>query len=314
MLSKGELRGALLALGGLVVLVLLIAKVTPGLPGELLLQSLQFHIALAGVVIALLAMALGARWRGLLGLILVLAFGIHGALLVKDLQLRRTEIAATPAATFDFLSFNVLTGNPRYKDLVDAIISDPPDIALIMETPGIETELGRLAPVLPYRVGCDQTSTCDISLLSRFPLEDAEVVNLPPFGRERLVIARTAIEGQKVTVVGLHLSKPYFDNAAWRELDAVQQAISGIEGPLLLAGDFNSAPWSNPVVWLAVIQDLVPGPWPPATWPVRLGPLGIPIDNVFTRGNARLLSLEAGDNLGSNHRPLRAQVALYPES
>ena len=46
---------------------------------------------------------------------------------------------------------------------------------------------------------------------------------------------------------------------------------------------------------------------------MRAGPLGVPIDNMFTRGNARILDLAAGeDSFGSNHRYLRATVGLYP--
>jgi endonuclease/exonuclease/phosphatase (EEP) superfamily protein YafD len=312
MLSKAEFRGGILAVSAILIVVLLVVSASPGLPGELLLQTLRFHLVAAGLGLALLAILFGARWRGLIVLLVVLASAAHGALFVWDYYARRTPMPTEPVAQFRFLSFNVLTGNRYAEQLVDAVLADPPDVMLVMETPGVEPYLERLAEAFPYRAGCANTQTCDISLHSRFPLADARIRHLPPFGHERMVTAQVEIGGQALTIAGVHLSKPYFDQASWIELNYINEILSRIDGPLVLAGDFNAAPWSEPVALLAELQGLAPGPWPAATWPVRLGPLGVPIDNVFTRGNVRLLALEAGDSHGSNHRPLWADVALYP--
>jgi endonuclease/exonuclease/phosphatase (EEP) superfamily protein YafD len=313
MLSKAEFRGATLAVAGMLVVVYLLVSFSPGLPGELLLQTLRFHLVAAGIGIGVLAMLLGARIRGALFLAIVLASAVHGALVVRELYERRTEVAGDPVARFSFLSFNVLADNPQAERLVDTVLADPPDVMLVMETPGVEEYRDRIRTALPYSLGCDNSPTCDISLYSRFPLEWGEVQKLPPFGKERLVVARVNVDGQDVTIAGLHLSKPYFDHASLEELWFTLLAIRKIEGPMVIAGDFNAAPWSEPMALLTNRLSLVPGPWPAATWPVRLGALGVPIDNVFTRGGARVLSLEAGDSLGSNHRPLLAEVALYDE-
>lgn len=313
MLSRAEFRGATLGLSGVLIVVLFLVSAPPVLPGVLLLQSLRFHIVLAGLALAAIVIISGARWRGLLVLLAVLLSAAHGAAFVQDFYARRTPLAAEPVAQFRFLSFNVLTGNRQASALVDAIIADPPDVALFMESPGIEPYLDRLATVFPYRIGCDNSRTCDISLHSRFPFEEGTIRNLPPAGSERFVTGRVLIEGTPVTVVGTHLTKPYFDTISQRELYVISQWMRQIEGPVVLAGDFNAAPWSSPIARLGREQQLIPGPWPAATWPVRLGPLGVPIDNVFTRGSARLLTLEAGESFGSNHRPLWADVALYAE-
>src|SRR5690606_8737087 len=202
--------------------------------------------------------------------------------------------------------------NQRTEELLDALLADPPQLALIMETPEIEPYLDRMADVFPYRIGGDVADTCDIALFSQLPFESGAVQELTPFRHERLVVASLLVDGEKLNVAGVNLSKPYFDRASYEELYQIYEAIKDLEGPLLLAGDFNSAFWTEPMRAFGEALELVPGPWPSATWPVRLGPLGVPIDNVFTSGTARLLTLEAGDSLGSNHRPLRAQVAIYP--
>ncbi len=311
MLSKAEFRGGLLALCALLVVVMIVI-VRPGLlPGGLLLQSLRFHILFAGLALVLLTMLMGARWRGALVLVLVVASLGYSAIPVWDFYGRRTALAGEPAAVLDFLSFNVLYGNPRSEELVEAILADPPQVALIMEAPEIEPYLDRMASVFPYRIGCENPKTCDIALFSQLPFDSGAVQELRPFRHERLVVASLVVDGQRLNVAGLHLSKPYFDRASYEELYQAYEALKDMEGPLLLAGDFNSAFWTEPMQAFGEALALVPGPWPAATWPVRLGPLGVPIDNVFTSGNARLITLEAGESIGSNHRPLRAQVGIY---
>ena len=107
----------------------------------------------------------------------------------------------------------------------------------------------------------------------------------------------------------MHLVKPYFDDFADEELERLAEILGGMTGPMVLAGDFNAAAWSNSVDNLAWRSNLMPGPSYPATWPVPLGPLGVPIDNIFTRAPlsiARVRSLD--DALGSNHRGLMAEI------
>ena len=60
-----------------------------------------------------------------------------------------------------------------------------------------------------------------------------------------------------------------------------------------------------------LVNKLVPPPVYPATWPVEAGALGVPIDNLLTRSGAVIESIATlPDTFGSNHRGLRAQVAI----
>ena len=85
-----------------------------------------------------------------------------------------------------------------------------------------------------------------------------------------------------------------------------------MEGDLIVSGDFNAAPWSDTLEHLAREAELIPGPGHPATWPVRAGPLGVPIDNMFTRGAALIRSIApTPEAFGSNHLGLMATVDLF---
>ncbi|MGV3575644.1 MAG: endonuclease/exonuclease/phosphatase family protein [Devosia sp.] len=312
MWSKAEYRGAVLALGGVLAVILVITSITPGLPGELLLQTLRFHLIAVGLVLAFFMVLFGARWRALLFLgVLAVAFA-HGAYYVWEFQARRNEPVGALQAEMAVLNYNVLSGNRTPTQVVDFIVREAPDVALILETPGVVEYIPQIEAALPYRLGCERVATCDISLFSRYPINNGKLLEIPPFRRSRLVIAPMTIGGVDLTVVGIHLSKPYFDEASVQELGYLRYTLAQIEGPVVLSGDFNSAPWTAPIAWLGRTQNLVPGPTYPATWPVELGPIGVPIDNIFTRGDARILDISAGpDSFGSNHYYLLARIGLY---
>lgn len=307
---KAELRGmataGALALGA----ALLLVSEPRGLPGVELLQSLRFHLAALGVPLVALLVMTGARWRGLLITLVVVASVGQGLLPVLDANQRRAAVDGDTLGSIKVLSFNVLASQ-NGRDAADFIISQAPDIAVIMETPGVEPYLAEIARVLPYRLGCEQSQTCDLTIFSRTPLTSAKMSLMPPFHRERLAVVSTVIDGVPLSVVGIHLSKPYFDGAASHETLVAGRTVNKVEGRVIVAGDFNAAAWSDQLIAFSEGTNLVPPPTHPGTWPVEAGDLGVPIDNMFTRGDVLIDSIYApADSYGSNHRALVARVSL----
>lgn len=299
-------------LAALAMLVLAAASLDLPIPNADVLGALRFHFAAFCLVLPVALYWLGARWRAVLVLALILASVGQGAYLIYLQQSARDSLgAATAGNGFSVMSFNVLATSDRSQDITDYMIKQAPDIAVIMETPGIEHALDRLAATFPYRIGCENSLTCDLSLFSRTPLLDAQMHLLGPIKRERLISARTIIGGQSVTIVALHLSKPYFDGMSIDELWQISHLLRQIEGPVLLSGDFNSAAWSPSVRAFVDRNGLLPPPRYPSTWPVRLGEFGVPIDNMFTRDGLRIDEIGAmPSNFGSNHRGLLAHVGF----
>jgi len=312
MMLRAELRGmataGVLALG----LALLLVSVPGGLPGVELLQSLRFHLVALGLPLIALLLLTGARWRGLLAIAVVLASVGQGIVPLIEGYRSRAGTDGEILASIKVLSFNVLNSNAQARDAADFIIAQQPDIAVIMETPGVRAYLDEIAKVLPHRLGCDNPPSCDIAVFSRTPLLEAQMYHMQPFLRERLAVVKTVIDGVPVTVAGIHLTKPYFDEIAMAELESAERVLQAIEGPLIVAGDFNAAAWSNWVARFSASLNLVPPPVYPATWPVEAGDLGVPIDNMFTRGGLLIDTIEApASSHGSNHRALLAQVGLH---
>jgi endonuclease/exonuclease/phosphatase (EEP) superfamily protein YafD len=308
-----ETRGILTGLAVLGVAMLVAISVDLGLPGQELLSTLRFHIAVAMLVLPLALLLTGARLRALVLFGLIALSLTQGVVMVVAQQERRAGLEMRqPRSSFEALSFNVLNSNQQGVAAARYIAESTADVVVLMEGSGVESGWTAIAESYPYRLGCEEGRYCDLAILSRTPFVDAEKHLLHALSRWRLFQASTMIEGQLVTVVALHLTKPYFDNMAEFELRQAKALIASIPGPVLVMGDFNAAAWSNDIDAFADGLNLVPPPVYPATWPVELGVLGAPIDNMFTRGDALIRHIASTpESFGSNHLGLYATVELF---
>ena len=86
--------------------------------------------------------------------------------------------------------------------------------------------------------------------------------------------------------------------------------------PLIIAGDFNMNPWTEKLgrferrLSLKRYNTLHPT-WPMPRRSVPLLPL-VAIDNVFASPQFARIALMPGPRLGSDHRPIVADLALQP--
>ena len=116
-----------------------------------------------------------------------------------------------------------------------------------------------------------------------------------------------------VVVAGIHQTKPWYLGLVGGEAEAVRWGLRPGKRalPMVVAGDFNAAPWSLRMRRIQREQDLRFAAWPVPTWPAGAGGLGVPIDHVLVRGGAGIARLEPwGADLGSNHRGLIAGIDL----
>jgi len=313
MISRSEIRGVLTGLAVTALFLLVGGTIWPLLPGQPLLQSLRFHSALVCLVLAVALAVAGSRWRaGLLALLALLSAGQGGWMIYQQQQARIAAAARPVTQSIELISFNILNSNTENGPAIAQMLAgQSADVLFTLESAPLFPELDTLAAVYPYRIGCDDAQTCDLTMFSRTPLEDVQTLSLSNFSQQRVIKARTRIGEEAVTLVAVHLTKPYFDMQSEAELRRLRDILDAVEGPAVIAGDFNAAPWSYAVNRLVRGSQLQVAPWYPATWPPEFGALGVPIDNVFTRGNAVVESLAAlPETFGSNHRGLRAQIGL----
>ncbi len=147
-----------------------------------------------------------------------------------------------------------------------------------------------------------------LSLISRFPILQSQVVQLGRLPREKvnraLLVARmvdpeTGIEFAVAAIHGAHIS-----HGSYRLYREVRKHLDQIPGdvPVLFGGDFNA--------WRPWVRFFFPG-WSHLakhrTWPARLP--HSQIDHLLGRGDWRV-SNSAAINLGSDHRALYCDLAL----
>ncbi|NNE44143.1 MAG: hypothetical protein HKN12_08030 [Gemmatimonadetes bacterium] len=164
-----------------------------------------------------------------------------------------------------------------------------------------------------------------LAVLSRFPLDDVVVTELPQGGgkwpRVALGVRVRSPEGD-FRVVTVHLARPWGwplhnTRTRLRQLQTVTEAYRDEPLPLLLCGDFNAFPWSLEALRLQPRFRNAWRPWrdgPSPSWQIATvgwpGAGALKIDHVFhdeaweSRGN---WSAPPG---ASDHRPVIADLAL----
>jgi endonuclease/exonuclease/phosphatase (EEP) superfamily protein YafD len=119
-----------------------------------------------------------------------------------------------------------------------------------------------------------------------------------------------------VEVAALHLGWPWPYEQSW-QIDNVAPRLARLGDTALLAGDMNAAPWSAAVSRIAQAGGLTLTPSPGATWLSRRLPdwfrsFGLPIDQVFSKGDVQVNFVRTLEDSGSDHRPVLVEFSIKP--
>ena len=123
-------------------------------------------------------------------------------------------------------------------------------------------------------------------------------------------MARTPLG--RLNVVGVHLTRPWPFQEQWGQISqtmALQAVVEDLDGPVIVAGDFNSV--SSARIGKQMRRDLGlhPAAAFPGTWPADLpAPLGMTIDQVYASPDLAFVRRGLGDPTGSDHRPVVTEI------
>ncbi|HSD66033.1 MAG TPA: endonuclease/exonuclease/phosphatase family protein [Vicinamibacteria bacterium] len=238
---------------------------------------------------------------------------------------------ATPGSDSPAKPLRVVTFNIAYAVEIDRAIevlrrSEPlrdPDILALqeMDAPGTERiarALGMNAVYFPSGIHPKHRRDFGCAVLSPWPLEEPRKLVLPRAARgthlRRSAVGAVVVRrGQRIRAYSVHLPSPLAVSGGSRkeQLRALAADAASAEGPVVIAGDFNS---HDKVEELAkagfswVTRDVGPTAW------FRLlgfGLAGLSYDHVLARGLRRAEGAGAtgvvADNRGaSDHRPVWA--------
>ena len=197
---------------------------------------------------------------------------------------------------------------PR-QPLADDILASGADIVTLQEVSTHNRQYMRsLFEAYPTQVICPSRAGFDVAILTRF--EQVEGGADCGAGGGLALLQVRLPQGQTVWIASLHLLWPW-PYGQPEQLRRLLPRLSALEGPVILAGDFNMVPWGASVARIAQ-----------ATGTERIGPahdtfphfrplLPLPIDHVLLpAGSAGLVLMR--DQLSSDHHGLLASFSLPP--
>lgn len=275
----------------------------------------QYVVALA--VFGLIIMM--SRWRktGYL----VLGVSLVNLIVVLPLYIGAPAEARVEADTIRVMSFNLLSTNEQYSDVIDYITAIDPDLVLLheasrpwevaMESAGLDYEIIRprsdeLIFGTLVLVRGENVTAVSHGFAASSPR--AVALDYTPFGWE-----------QPLAVLGTHPLAPTDQERA--DLRDAQLAFAGEwaasrTGAYLVVGDFNATPWSSPFRELMGTADLLNSqigfglqPSFPTTSNLLLR---VPIDHLLHSEALEVTGRQLGPALGSDHFPLVVDLQTAP--
>jgi len=292
---------------------------------DLLNHAQVFIFPASFLAFALLMLLLGGRARLALGGFSMLGFLLSGWIVVPEMAaglVGRPSPLERPVVTM--MTHNLFGMNYDMGKVSAAILGEDPDIIVFQEYFG--EQASALHPLLiahyPYYARCRGGKRANLGLYSRLPFEQVDDGACPEnaysTSRTAHILAKfTSPEGRPFSVMTSHMDWPLPVERQLGQLAALGDVVRGVEGPLVLAGDFNSTPWSYALRGFADTAGLTRQTRNLVTYPLRwfyfdawrdTWPF-LPLDHVMTRG-ITVHDVRIGARTASDHLPVVVQFTV----
>lgn len=286
----------------------------------------RVQILIAMVVSAAALWFLDRKWRPWLSLVLVLASAWQLYRILPYTPLAPVEVDRVAQGEtdgegcFSLLTLNVLQDNRDYGRTAELIRRVDPDLLLLTETD--QAWVDALATVLsayPGRIDRALDNTYGILFASKLPMSNASIQDIAQADTPSVLATLQAGE-HAFRMIGLHPRppKPRQDTEE-RDAEIIIAARQSREVgmPVLAMGDFNDVAWSDTTSLFKDIGgflDARTGRGTYATFPADMVWLGWPLDHLFVTEEFLLADMHVGKSVGSDHRPVIAELCLAPRA
>lgn len=274
---------------------------------------------LAGGLLALLLAATARqgllRWAGLV--LAVTACIAAGGLMAPEYLRHMSPRAPRDAPDqIKLIQFNLWARNADHAATADWIIDQDPDVVVMEEfTADMGRALLKRAP--GYHLTC---GACSTAILSRRPAREIRIDrrSLPGTYAPVAIARLSAPDGRPYTVVGVHYTWPTYGGVQQAQGVRLAATLDRVrDKQLILAGDFNSTPWSFSRRREDDLFGLERRTRALFSWPATKVAGGrlptpfpfLPIDQVYAGDGWRTVSVERGPRLGSDHFPVIVRLA-----
>ena len=292
------------------------AALVAGFLGDLwwafdLMSNVRPHLVVVGAVLALLlALARRRRWGAVVGSVTALA-GLTVAWLWVPTG------GATAGYGVTVATFNLLSSNEEYEAVIDWVRSIDADVVFLQEA-SLPWEEAMTEADLGYRVEVTRDPDLIFGTLVLVRDPDATVTGFGfAIGQPRAVEVDLPMDdGSTLTVLGIHPLSPTDEERSAlgaAQIDWALDRLREVGAPVVLAGDFNTGPWSAPFRRLvgAGLVDSQRGFGLQTTFPALAHPwMRIAIDHVLISDGVTVVDREVGPPLGSDHLPVVADLIV----
>lgn len=272
-----------------------------------LLANFRLHYV---AVLGLGGAALILTKRRLATILVVLALALN-VVAVAPLFLPAAGSGVEHGSTLRILSFNVKGFATDPEPVLEFLRSTDAEVVFLHEaTVEWEDHLGDAD--LPFQLHFPrrQGSIFGTAVLYRSAISSRGLVLGPD---QRVAIEVTLeLDGQPIKLLGIHAYAPvskFYADIRNQQFADVERWAANAGVPAVIVGDFNATQWSYAFPDDGVVNT-ARGHGYQATWPARLEPLAIPIDNAVVTDEWMTLRRWLGPNFGSDHYPLFLDLAL----
>jgi endonuclease/exonuclease/phosphatase (EEP) superfamily protein YafD len=270
--------------------------------------------------LAIMAIALRGRWRSFAMIYALVGVAASANVMVPEFVGSMQQRPAAPdTGTVTMMTHNLFGMNYQMEKVEAAILAEQPDIIVFQEYFGEQAT--ELHPLLlaeyPFFVRCRGGKRANLGLYSRLPFEQVQDGACPnnAYGTTRtahILATFQSPNGKPFSVVTTHMDWPIPVQRQRDQLSALSALVDSIEGPVILAGDFNSTPWSYSLRDFVARTGLVRQTMNLLTYPMSWYYLRawretipfLPLDHVMTRGGIVVRELHAGRPTASDHLPV----------
>lgn len=237
---------------------------------------------------------------------------ISGLCLIILGQAAWNGVERHPSSTdLTLLQHNILFKRQGGEDWLGYVTAVNPDVLTLQEVSVANLALvDQLSESYPYRQHCPFRSHLGETVLSRYPKIEGT-----GFCSTRDGLAGMRVETPKgpVWIVSLHVSWPWPYGQA-PQITQILPHLEKLDGPVILAGDFNAVAWSHAVDRVgSAFGGTRMGAWVNTFDLPKIG-LPVGIDHVLATPEHFAVSVTAQPRLGSDHKGLLARVTFLDDN
>lgn len=280
-------------------------------------SHLRMHLAVLMALSTIPALAFGLWREGLMALVLALSALATVLTPPKALGAKADPIAQTAPATmpeYRLLQLNLRFDNQQQADVFRLIARESPDVITLEEvSDNWRPRLKAIEARYPYTFYCPNRSRIGgAAILSRRPFA---LGSTPLCVDSFIAMARVDFGGRSAIIAAVHLDWPWPFAQDWN-VEEIRPYLEQLQGPLIMAGDFNAVPWSQTLKNITqyskthIAEGLRPSWLVNGTLAHAARWVGLPLDHILVSDRIAAVNVQTLEAVGSDHLPLLLRFSI----